>query len=141
MTRRALSGGCEAPKDWRARSGLLMVVKGSCPDAPSGLCTATLAADVAYLRLVAQFFGAGRRCGIGEGYRCAAWRGRLPWLTIGVRRDKTVKRLSSASPMRAPAGGGGAAALVRRHRRHVRLLFAWRDGSIMDLLDTEVHGK
>ena len=101
-----------------------MVVKGSCPDAPLGLCAATLAADVAYLRLVAQFFGAGRRCGIGEGYRCAAWRGRLPWLTIGVHRDKTVKRLSSASPMRAPAGGGGAAAPVT-----VRLLFAWRDGS------------
>jgi hypothetical protein len=105
-----------------------MVVKGSCPAAPLGLRATILGADVAYLRVVAQFFGGGRGCGFGEDYRhrAVSWRGRLPRLAISVRRGKTVKRLPSTSPMRLPAGGGDAAALVGRHRRHVPLLTDYR---------------
>ena len=96
-------------------------MKGSCPAAPLGLRATILGADVAYLRVVAQFFGGGRRCGFGEDYRAVSWRGRLPRLAIS---GKKMKRLPSTSPMRLPAGGGDAAALVGRHRRHVPLLVA-----------------
>ena len=118
-----------------------MVVKGSCPAAPLGLRATILGADVAYLRVVAQFFGGGRRCGFGEDYRAVSWRGRLPRLAISVRRGKTVKRLPSTSPMRLPAGGGDAAALVGRHRRHVPLLTAKQTAERTHVFSTEVHGK
>ena len=115
-----------------------MVVKGSCPAAPLGLRATILGADVAYLRVVAQFFGGGRRCGFGEDYQSVSWRGRLPRLAISVRRGKKVKRLPSTSPMRLPAGGGDAAALVGRH---VPLLTAKQTDERTHVFSTEVHGK
>ena len=116
-------------------------MKGSCPAAPLGLRATILGADVAYLRVVAQFFGGGRRCGFGEDYQSVSWRGRLPRLAISVRRGKKVKRLPSTSPMRLPAGGGAAAALVGRHRRHVPLLIAKQTAERTHVFSTEVHGS